>query len=154
MKHGIDHYIKHGKVPRKLPGREKLVKRLTEVRLELEKTIPDLSPAKQIILDETLKAVMICWLTGLYVGKYGPLDPAELEKGRLELQPVLGKSFIAYLNTIRLNFIALGLSSRVKDDGMDLQRFIREFDENKAREAEEKVKVAVEGGDVDAVKGV
>jgi hypothetical protein len=76
-------------------------------------------------------------LIELYLLRASPMNPYKLRKGKLELQPVLERSYGHYLNVQRQALLALGLD-RVPEPEPTLADIIREHDEEKARQEEDK----------------
>lgn len=101
--HGISTYIKHGQLPtdRGFKKCEKFLKTLENGFIE--KLGGTATPAQTALLLGTIEAIGVVLLTRLYKNEHGIFRKRELERGILEYQPCFEKSYLAYLNTIRLN---------------------------------------------------
>jgi len=57
------------------------------------------------------------------------------------LAPSLGKSYLGYNNSVRLDLDKLGINKRKADEALDVQDYIKEFDKKQEAEAKAKAKV-------------
>jgi hypothetical protein len=74
----------------------------------------------------------------MYCKKYSVLRPDQAKKGIIELQPVLGHQFLAFLNTLRQNLVALGLDKKKADAVLTPLELAAKIDaEKEAREGEQ-----------------
>lgn len=105
---GIYSWVNSKRLPR---GRTfvKILKELSILREDLiqqyggEKILPDVL----ILVDSAIEALGVQKLLGLYVRKYGVIDEESAKAGRLELNPILGKNWISFANTVRQALLAL-----------------------------------------------
>jgi hypothetical protein len=67
----------------------------------------DITPDARILVDSVIEGLGVQKLLGLYVRKYGVIDNRAAKQGRLELSPILGKSWVAYSNVVRQGILAL-----------------------------------------------
>ena len=118
-KHGVTAWVREGKLPR-VRGKRKIKEFITRFEEDLIEELGGLkliTPQQHIILQATVRAYGVLLLSELYVSKAGVFRPDMAKEGVLELQPVLSKSFIAFMNSIRLNLVTLfpdGLSRKVE----------------------------------------
>ena len=145
-KHGIYTWIKHSQMP-SIRGAKKIQKVLEELEKGL---IADyggakgISTSQEILIRSTVKALGVPFLIELYINKYGPI----IQKGRsIELHGILGKNYLAYLNTIRQNLLSLKELKKEKADlgikriEQDQQEYLDRVDgRRKRRKDEDKVK--------------
>jgi len=75
-----------------------------------------LTEQQRILIDRIISKLSICRLIEAYIEKYGIFRRDMLKKSQvLELEPALGKSYLAYSNAIDRALIALGLDKRNKE---------------------------------------
>jgi hypothetical protein len=91
-----------------------------------------MTASKEILIKSTVEAFGVLLLAAMYCKRAGVIRPDMARHGVIELQPVLGKQFLAFLNTVRQNLVALGLERKKADDILDLGRYL----ETKAKGAE------------------
>lgn len=106
-----------------------------------------LTTAQEVLVKTTVQAYGVLLLAGAYTQRYSILDPVKARRGILELQPCLGHQFIAFLNTVRQNLVALGLDRKEREP-LSLEDVIREHDEKaeeEARAAEDRARIAQDG---------
>ncbi|MBN2243108.1 MAG: hypothetical protein JW793_10490 [Acidobacteria bacterium] len=89
--------------------------------------------AKEILIKSTVEAFGVILLAAMFCKREGVIRPDLARHGVIELQPVLGKQFLAFLNSIRQNLVALGLDRKKADDVLDLGRYL----DAKAKSAED-----------------
>jgi len=106
----------------------------------------NISTSQEILIRSTVKALGVPFLIELFINKYGPV----IQKGKaLELHPILGRNYLSFLNTIRQNLLSLKeLRKEKADDSLDVQAYIKQFDEQEAKKKEKK-KQEKEGRDND-----
>lgn len=129
VKHGITTWLRTGRLNPSIRGHKKLERYLIELEKDLIKQVGELTPAKEILIKSTLEAFGVFILASVYCKKHGVLRPDCLSQGVIELQPVLGKQFLAFLNTLRQNLVALGLDRQKAEEIIDLRTYI-EIKEN------------------------
>lgn len=114
-KHGIYTWIKHGQLP-SIRGKRKIQKVLEDLERGLIADYggPDgISTSQEILIRSTVKALGVPFLIELFINKYGPV----IQKGKgIELHPILGRSYLGYLNTIRQNLLSLKELTKEKTD--------------------------------------
>ena len=131
---GVVPWVRDGTLP-KGRGSWRLKKFIRDLERNLFDSLgglENITPQREILARTTIRAVGVLLLAERYIEKHGPLRKDLLNKGILELQPVLGKSYIAFVNTIRQNLLALGLDRVKAEEVMSLADVIEEFDEKKA----------------------
>lgn len=125
VKHGITHYLKHGKFHPSIRSRRILTRTLDVLRDDLRAEIPDISVGKEVILNETMRCLAVIWLTSLYVGKHGLFREDELKRGVLQLHPVMERALVSYEALICKNLERLGLDGR-KADTLDPHKYMQD----------------------------
>lgn len=137
-KHGIYTWVKHGQLP-SIRGKKKIQKVLEELEKGL---IADyggpegISTSQEILIRSTVKALGVPFLIELFINKYGVV----IQKGRaLELHPILGRNYLAFLNTIRQNLLSLKEFRKEKTDSgiktieQDQQEYLDRVDGRRKR---------------------
>jgi len=135
---GVVPWIRDGKLPK---GRGSW--RLKKFIRDLEKNLFDslgglenITPQQEILARSTIRALGVLLLAERYIEKHGPLRKDLFDKGILDFQPVLGKSYIAYMNTIRQNLLALGLEKKQIEETLSFADIIREAEVQEKGEPE------------------
>jgi hypothetical protein len=108
-KHGIHSWVDSKRLPR---GRSfaKTRRELGQLRTALiERRGGDskITPEELILIDSVIEALGVQKLLGLYVKQYGIVDGQSAKRGRLELTPILSKSWVSYANVCRQAILAL-----------------------------------------------
>ena len=138
IKTGVEPWVKTGQMPTGR-GFEKVKRYVRDVEVRLVEALGGLktiTPQQEILIQGTIKALGVCCLVELYINREGPIVKHLLRRGIVELQPCLGKSYLAFLNTIRQNVIALGLDRKETErilSPADLADIIDKENEEKAR---------------------
>ena len=135
-KHGIYTWVKHGQLP-SIRGKRKIQKILEELEKGLMADYggpESLSTAQEILIRSTVKALGVPFLIELFINKYGPV----MQKGgALELHPILGRSYLGFLNTIRQNLLALKDLKKEHDDSvLTPLQIAAKYDEDKKKDEE------------------
>jgi len=140
IKHGIHTWLDKGRINPSIRGHKKLQKYLEDMESQLKDMQGgSMTAAKQILIKSTIEAYGVILLASVYCKDAGILRPDKKEQGIIELQPVLGNQFLAFMNTIRQNLIALGLDKKEAEEVMDLETYIKQRDaEDKASQADKK----------------
>lgn len=138
IKHGVYTWIKHGQLP-SIRGKKKVHKILEELERGLIADYggpENISTSQEILIRSTVKALGVPFLIELFINKYGVV----IQKGKaLELHPILGRSYLGFLNTIRQNLLSLKELGKEKgDDIPDVQAYIKQFDKEKAKKEKKK----------------
>ncbi|NQT80268.1 MAG: hypothetical protein HQ555_07765 [Candidatus Aminicenantes bacterium] len=110
LTHGVYSWLRTGKVNPSIRGQKKLQKYLQDIEKELIDDlggVENLTAAKEILIKGTIEAYGVLFLAMMYCKKTSILRPDKLRRGIVEMQPVLGAQFLAYMNTIRQNLLAL-----------------------------------------------
>jgi hypothetical protein len=94
-----------------------------------------LSEGQKILIDRIISKLAILRLIEIYIERYGPFNRQKLKQKTLELEPVLGESFLAFSNSIRASLVVLGVDRRKFDEAIDITAYIKEKDAEKAAEA-------------------
>jgi len=129
LSHGIYSWLKTGRINPSIRGYKKLQRYLEDIEKNLIDDLggpENLTAAKEILIKGTIEAYGVVFLATMYCKKYSILRPDKARKNVLELQPVLGHQFIAFMNTIRQNLIALGLDRKRADEALDLGKYVAE----------------------------
>jgi len=140
VRHGLYSWLKTGRINPSIRGHKRLQRYLREIEVDLIRDLgseENLTTAQEVLVKTTVQAYGCLLLAGAYTQRYSILRPDQARKGILELQPVLGKQFIAFLNTVRQNLLALGLDRKEREP-LSLEDVIREHDEK----AEENARAA------------
>lgn len=127
VKTGVHSWLKTGRINPSIRGYKKLQKYLQDIErdlVEMQGGPGKLSAAKEILIKSVVEAYGVLFLSSMYVKRHGILRPDMLKKGVVELQPVLGKQFIAFMNTIRQGLLALGLDGAEADKMLDIKDYI------------------------------
>jgi len=135
VKHGAHIWLKEKKIHPSIRGHEKIQKYLADLEKDLIKDLggpEQLTAAKEIMIKTVVEAYGFILLSTLYCKKEGILNPMLLKRGVVELQPVLSRQFIAFMNSCRQSLVALGLE-RKAEEVIDIQTYIKQFDEKKER---------------------
>jgi len=133
-KHGIYFWLKTGRVNPSIRGYKKLQQYLENMErdlIDLQGGPEKLTAAKEILIKATIEAYGVLLLASMYCKRDGILRPDLLKKGIVELQPVLGKQFLSFLNVLRQNLVVLGINKEQTDEVLDLQTYIRQKYEKK-----------------------
>ena len=131
VKHGIIHYISSGEIHPSIRKRESLSRELDRIKsLAIEQT-PDMNIKKELLINDAIFCQGIIDLALLYINKAGLFEERALKRGGLELQPII-KSLAQFMNTKRLNLLAVNLTSKA-DETLDVQTYIKQFDKEKKR---------------------
>ena len=138
-KHGIYSWIKTGRINPSIRGYKKLQQYLKDMEsslIDLQGGPEELTASKEILIKATIEAYGVLLLASIYCKREGILRPDLLKKGIVELQPVLGRQFLAFLNTLRQNLVVLGLDSKKTDDILDLNKYVSEkYGKKKTKDA-------------------
>jgi hypothetical protein len=158
--HGVYSWLRTGKVNPSIRGHRRIQRYLREIKADLIKDLggpENLTAAKEVLVEATIQAYGVLLLATAYTARYSILDPVQARRGILSAQPILSHQFVAFMNTIRQNLMALGLDKRKGDDALTIQDVIREFDERKAKsagdssEGAEKTQPGPRKGNVEAI---
>lgn len=139
-KHGIYFWLKTGRVNPSIRGYKKLQRYLEDMErdlIDLQGGPEKLTAAKEILIKATIEAYGVFLLASMYCKREGILRPDLLKKGIIELQPVLGRQFLAFLNTLRQNLLALGLDKRQADEALTPWELAKKVDEEERRKKDE-----------------
>ena len=115
VKHGINTWLRAGKVNPSIRGHRKLEAYLRGIELDLieqQGGQDKLTAGKEILIKSTVEAYGVVILASMYCKKQGILRPDMARRGVIELQPVMGKQVIAFWNLIRQNLSLLGLDRK------------------------------------------
>jgi len=123
--HGITTWLKTGRLNPSIRGHRKLQAYLKQLERDLSECQGEMTAAREILIKGTLEAYGVLLLASLYCKEAGILRPDQKRRGIIELQPVLGQQFLAFLNTIRCNLVALGLDRKAADKVIDLEAYAK-----------------------------
>lgn len=141
VKHGIHFWLGEGRINPSIRGYKKLQKYLEDMEselIDLQGGREKLTAAQEILIKGTIEAYGVILLASMHCKKEGILRPDKAEKGIIELQPVLGQQFLAFLNTVRQNLLALGLEKKKTNDVLDVYSYIEKRDQEKQGESQGK----------------
>jgi hypothetical protein len=125
---GVYTWLQSGRINPSIRGYKKLQKYLEDMERELIDLQggPDkVTAGQEILIKGTIEAYGVILLASMYCKKEGILRPDKAKDGIIELQPVLGQQFLAFLNTTRQNLLALGLDRKEVDDAIDPLKYIQ-----------------------------
>ncbi len=138
--HGIYSWLKTGRINPSIRGHKKLQAYL----MKLERTItedlggPDnLTAAQEILIKATVEAYGVILLASMFCKRTGYFRPDQARLGVMELQPVLGAQFLAFMNTTRQNLTTLyppGLGRRAAEKFLNPLELAKVIDAEKAAE--------------------
>lgn len=117
VKHGVYLWLKSGIISPSIRGHKRIQKFLRDTEQELLRDMGGqnrVTMAQQILIQSTMQAYGIYLLMQAWVSGHSIIREDLAEKGILELQPMLGKSFLSYMNTIRQNLQVLGLDNQAE----------------------------------------
>jgi len=137
-RHGVYSWLRKGRVNPSIRGHKELQRYLMSLERELTELQGSggMTAAKEIIIKSTVEAFGAVLLASMYCKRAGILRPDMARRGVIEFQPVLGKQFLSFMNTIRQNLMALGLDSRKGEEILDLGKYIELKDREKAAQAD------------------
>ena len=124
---GIYSWLRTGRVNPSIRGH----KALQTYLMTLERELTELQGAgrmtagREILIKSTVEAFGVVLLSAMFCKREGIIRPDLARHGVIELQPVLGKQFLAFMNSIRQNLVALGLDRRRADDILDLSVYLK-----------------------------
>jgi len=137
IKHGILYYIKTGgEIHPTQRKRIMLSKELDRLRELLIAETPNMSVKKEMLINDAIFCQGVMDLALLYINRHGIFEEKPLNRGALELQSII-KHLGQFMNIKRMNLLAVGLSSKA-DDTLDVQAYIKQFDEKKDKETKKK----------------
>ena len=154
VRHAIPYWLRTGRIHSTIVGAEKIQKYLMDLERQLiaDQGGPEsLTAAQEILTRATIKAYGVVLLSELFISKYSPLRPDQLEKGILQYQPILETSYFSQLAQIRHNLLALGLNKRVKSAKkiVDINAYLEARRKEKASESRQAEAQAVSSGEAE-----
>lgn len=136
IKHGILSYIQTGEFHPTQRKRIMLSKELERLKDLAKAQTSEMNVKKEMLINDAIFCQGIMDLAMLYINKAGLFEEGALKRGVLDMQPII-KQLAVFMNTKRLNLIAVGLTSGI-DDVLTPLQISEAFD--KKKEAEEKAK--------------
>lgn len=130
-KHGVHIWLRDGRISPSVRGYKRLKRYLRDMEHGLYKMQggPDnVTPAKEILIKATIEAYGVLLLASIFCREHGVVRPDRLSDGVVELQPVMGHQFLAFMNTCRQNLITLGMNGQITDEILDLGKYIEAKD--------------------------
>jgi hypothetical protein len=119
VKHGINFWLRTGKVNPSIRG----YKKIQQYLVDLEKQLIDesggaanLTAAREILIRSTIRAYGVVMLAELYASRYSVIRPDQAKHGVLALQPMLEHGYTGILAQIRANLSILGLDKREPEE--------------------------------------
>lgn len=131
-KHGVYTWLDQKRINPSIRGHRKIQAYLEDLEgrlIEMQGGPGKLTAAQEVLIKSTIEGYGVVLLASIYCKDAGILRPDKKKKGIIELQPVLGKQFLAFMNTIRQNLLALGLDKKNADDVLDLQTYMEMRDQ-------------------------
>ncbi len=92
---------------------------------DLGPTEADLTAAQIILIDRTVTALGVVRCIEEYIRENSVM------KGQ-DVAPALQQSYLAYVNHVRLNLVALGIKTKAGEGVLDLGAYLREHDKKKS----------------------
>lgn len=130
VKHGGYSYLVKGELPE---NRKYILRYLTAAReglvRDLGPTEEDLTTAQLILIDRVVSKLGVVRCIEEYVREHTVMVGENVA-------PALGKSYLAYSNSVRLDLCELGMGKRAEDQVPNVQAYIKQFDEEKAKKGE------------------
>lgn len=127
VKHGGYSFLVKGELPE---NRKHVLKYLTAARENLIKdlgpTEEDLTTAQIIIIDRIVSKLGVIRCIEEYIRENSVMVGQDLA-------PALKASYLAYNNSVRLDLRELGINKKQADETLDVQAYIKQFDEKKAK---------------------
>jgi len=139
-KHGVYIWLRDGRISPSVRGYKRMRRYLREMErslFEMQGGPDRVTPAKEILIKSTIEAYGVLLLASIFCREHGVVRPDRLKEGVVELQPVMGAQFLAFMNTCRQNLVTLGMDGRKADDILDLGRYI-EIKDNEKRKHKDK----------------
>jgi len=140
FRHGGYLWLKERKIHPSIRGHKKIQKYLADLERDLINDLggsEQLTAAKEILIKTVIEAYGFVLLSSMYCKKEGILRSDLLEKGIVELQPVLGKQFLAFMNSCRQSLMALGLDKRQVDKVLTPWELAKKVEEEDGRKKNE-----------------
>jgi len=138
VKHGIHTWLDQGRINPSVRGYRKLQKHLEDIEAQLQDMQGGkVTAAKQILIKSTIEAYGVILLASVYCKDAGILRPDKKKNGVIELQPVLGKQFLAFMNTIRQNLIALGLDKKEAEKILTIEELAKKVEKEEQGSVDE-----------------
>jgi hypothetical protein len=134
---GIYSWLRTGRVNPSIRGHKKLQAYLMDLERELTELQGSggMTAGREILIKSTVEAFGAVLLASMYCKRAGLLRPDLAKKGVIEFQPVLGKQFLSFMNTIRQNLMALGLDPKKAEADFDLVNYIKIKDAESEKQA-------------------
>jgi hypothetical protein len=123
---GIYSWLRTGRVNPSIRGHKALQTYLMTLERELTELqgAGGMTAGREILIKSTVEAFGVVLLSAMFCKREGVIRPDMARHGVIELQPVLGKQFLAFMNSIRQNLVVLGLDRRRADDILDLSVYL------------------------------
>ena len=153
-KHGISIWIREGRISQSVRGSKRLRRYLADLEhglIEMQGGQDKITPAREILIKTTIEAYGVLLLASIFCREHGVVRPDRLSEGVVELQPVMGHQFLAFMNTCRQNLVTLGMDTHKADEILDLGRYIEAKDNERsgpAVKAPESGKAQGAGGEI------
>jgi hypothetical protein len=138
-KHGISIWIREGRISQSVRGSKRLRRYLADLEhglIETQGGQDKITPAREILIKTTIEAYGVLLLASIFCREHGVVRPDRLSEGVVELQPVMGHQFLAFMNTCRQNLVALGMDGQKAEEVLDITKYIELKDKQKAEKAE------------------
>jgi len=131
-RHGGYAFLTRGTLPehRRYIERYLTVARESLIR-DLGPTEQDLTAAQVIIIDRIISKLGVIRCIEEYIRENSVMVGQRVA-------PALRETYLAYDNSIRLGLTALGISTKRADESLDVQGYIKQFDEKEKRKKERK----------------
>ena len=138
LTHGGYSFLMKGKLPE---NRRYVLRYLTAVR---EGLIRDLGPTED---DLTTAQIILIDRIVTKLGVVRCIEEHVREKSVMigdNLAPALGHNYLGYINSIQRGLDKLGIHKKKVDETLDVQGYIKQFDEDKAKKGKAKEKMEAE----------
>lgn len=130
-KHGVYSWLDQKRINPSIRGHRKIQSYLEDLEsrlIEMQGGPDKITAAQEVLIKSTIEAYGVILLASVYCKDAGILRPDKQKQGVIELQPVLSKQFLAFMNTVRQNLLALGLDKKEAEDVLDLESYIKQRD--------------------------
>jgi hypothetical protein len=138
-KTGVYLWLHSGRISPSVRGYKRLKRYLRDMEkglFEMQGAPDKVTPAKEILIKATIEAYGVLLLASIFCREHGVVRPDRLSEGVVELQPVMGHQFLAFMNTCRQNLITLGMDSHKTDEILDLGKYIELKDNERSKPAD------------------
>lgn len=129
-------WLKRGEIKPTIRGFKQLRKHIRDTKMALiddQGGMENMSAAKEMLMNATIEAYGFILIAAAYCKDAGVIRPDLAKENIIELQPVLGKQYLAFANTIRHNLLALGLDKKRTENVIKIEEIKTEFKKGKKK---------------------